>query len=138
MFPLFGQNSRKELSSKQLPPRLKLAIFAIGSRFVQQAFQAQIPSPAEFAKRADEAQQGKPVGLDEIKATFLLSVHHMSDSLDSLALADLGRLVRMAQVWSYRFTRSGATGRTEEFDLDEFSGIWWSIVTLETCCNALV
>ncbi|KIX01164.1 uncharacterized protein Z518_08889 [Rhinocladiella mackenziei CBS 650.93] len=139
-FPLFDQSQpRQKVDSPSLSPRLKLAMFTISSRFAKQPFADRIPSPTEFASAAEALGSQKCFSTDEIKSSFLLCVHHLSESLNWHSWTECGKLTRMAHLWSseYIVHQASNTSGKKKSDLEEYRSIWWSIVCLDTCCNSL-
>ncbi|GME38703.1 uncharacterized protein LTHEOB_12460 [Neofusicoccum parvum] len=127
-----------------------MAVFAVSSRF------AAIPppfTPEDFAQRAETFGKGTQLSIDEIKASFLLCVHAMSNPLDWNAIAEVGRVMRMADLYdTLRAQERGAFfpddpgedgqddaggGDASDCDAEEWKSVWWSIYSLDTCCNTL-
>lgn len=123
-----------------------MAVFAVSSRF------AVIPPPftaADFAQRAESFGKSTKLNMDEIKASFLLSVHAMSNPLDWNAIAEVGRVMRMADLYdalraqqrdAFVFDGAGGDwpdGDASNCDAEEWKSVWWSIYSLDTCCNTL-
>lgn len=113
LFPIFRRPSGASLAPlvSSLPARLKLAVFAVSYRFLDAstAAAASVPSGAEFARQASAAADSIPAelaplgcpDLDEIKATFLLCLYGLSESLSWNAVADISRLTRMAEMYAH-------------------------------------
>ncbi|KAK0638416.1 hypothetical protein DIS24_g9820 [Lasiodiplodia hormozganensis] len=115
-----------------------MAVFAVSSRF------AVIPppfTPADFAQRAETFGKGKELSIDEIKASFLLCVHAMSNTLDWNAIAEVGRVMRMADLYDTLrpkdFEFDGTGGDGSDCDAEEWKSVWWSIYSLDTCSITL-
>ncbi|KAF4535857.1 uncharacterized protein LTHEOB_12460 [Lasiodiplodia theobromae] len=120
-----------------------MAVFAVSSRF------AVVPppfTPADFAQRAETFGKSTKLSIDEIKASFLLCVHAMSNPLDWNAIAEVGRVMRMADLYDtlrpreFEFDGTGGDGQdgdASDCDAEEWKSVWWSIYSLDTCCTTL-
>lgn len=161
IYPLF----RNRLSSDQhrraqdVSPRLRMAIYAVSSRFASLDAVKCPVTPAAFAKRAASLRQTSDLTIDEIKASFLLCVHEISTSLSWDSVAEIARVTRMADLY-YALRLRGKThnnavkqsrdsnsegledcpqpnGTNDAMDMEEWKSVWWSIYSLDTCCSAL-
>lgn len=147
VYPLFNSESVGDNEEKQdVSPRLKLAMFAIAASLAKQSpIRVGLPSAENFAKLAESLVPGPISDIDEIKACFLLCVYHLSESLGDHALVEIGRLVRIARLWISRGVKDDKADRRshsgqgpKERVLEERALVWWSILSLETSCNALL
>ncbi|KAH7002436.1 hypothetical protein EDB80DRAFT_720579 [Ilyonectria destructans] len=144
----------------EIPPRLKMAIYAVSSRFAKPGFVNGTLSPGDFAKRAAALYRGERLSMDEIKASILLCVHDMSASVTWDAVAEIARLSRMADLYhtlcvdkesddSSDDARAGSDGDSDSspeafsdgaalnYDAEEWRSVWWCIYSLDTCCSAV-
>jgi hypothetical protein len=141
--------------TEKLPAQLKMATFALSSRFAEPQVTAILPSSAKFAKLATDLL---PVNascpdMNEIKTSFLLCLYNLSETLSWNSVAEIGKLIRMVEIYAQIRTREGhsvnigssnttGTSPLEGFKVDdaeseEWNSVWWCIYALETCSSAL-
>ncbi|KAL2876845.1 hypothetical protein SGCOL_007868 [Colletotrichum sp. CLE4] len=139
-----------------------MALFAVSSRF---ATPGVMPwSPEDFAQRAESLSNDSELTVDELKASFLLCLHAMSDSLTWATVTETTKITRMADLYytmhlGGKRNRSGsvfylgseedpgsgdglsASRNNEVEDLDaemeEWNRVWWCIYRLDSCCCAI-
>ncbi|KAI3558502.1 hypothetical protein CABS02_01117 [Colletotrichum abscissum] len=153
---------RRLRSALRMSPRLKMALFTVSSRFANPGV---IPwSPEDFANRAQSLSSDSELSVDELKASFLLCLHAMSDSLTWATVTETTKITRMADLY-YTMCLGGqrnvsgrafdlnsekdagggdglaARRRDEAEDLDaemeEWNRVWWCIYRLDSCCCAI-
>ncbi|KAK1672149.1 hypothetical protein BDP55DRAFT_673745 [Colletotrichum godetiae] len=153
---------RRLRNAIHMSPRLKIALFAVSSRF---ATPGVMPwSPEDFAQRAESLSNDSELSVDELKASFLLCLHAMSDSLTWATVTETTKITRMADLYytmhlGGKRNRSGsvfylgseedpgsgdglsASRNNEVEDLDaemeEWNRVWWCIYRLDSCCCAI-
>lgn len=100
--------------------------------------------------------KGSDLTMDELKASVLLYVYEMSESLRWDTVAEIARITRMAELYyALHFdSRSGETSKTSVFDdwmnlrgkerdissgqdAEEWNSVWWCIYSLDTSCSAV-
>ncbi|KAF2804542.1 uncharacterized protein BDZ99DRAFT_147344 [Mytilinidion resinicola] len=143
-YPLFRKPQPGEkCSAAHIPPRLKMAIFCVSSRFASRQGTEPLPSQSEFAERADNSGYKRELDLNEIKTCLLLCLHYFSESLNWHTLAEVGKLTRMAHLYGLRYLEQQENGvfwqdgAVLECDPEEWRNVWWCVYALDTCCNAL-
>ncbi|OHE92205.1 hypothetical protein CORC01_12499 [Colletotrichum orchidophilum] len=160
-YPLFEScPDRRPGERLDMSPRLKMALFAVSSRFVAPGFLTW--SPGDFAQRAKSLFNDSDLSVDELKASFLLCFHAMSDSLTWATVTEATKITRMADLY-YKLhlggkrnesdtafylgsdgaaCRDGVTARQggDAGDLGskmkEWNRVWWCIYRLDACCCA--
>ncbi|KAK1625133.1 hypothetical protein BDP81DRAFT_436199 [Colletotrichum phormii] len=154
---------RRLRNAIHMSPRLKMALFAVSSRF---ATPGVMPwSPEDFAQRAKSLSNDSELSVDELKASFLLCLHAMSDSFTWRTVTETTKITRMADLYytmhlGGKRNRSGSVfylgsdedpgsgGRlsasrkseVEDFDaeMEEWNRVWWCIYRLDSCCCAFM
>ncbi|KAK7443680.1 hypothetical protein Landi51_09028 [Colletotrichum acutatum] len=139
-----------------------MALFTVSSRF---ATPGVMPwSPEDFAQRAKCLSNDSELSVDELKASFLLCLHAMSDSLTWATVTETTKITRMADLYytmrlggqrkesGRNFHRNdeedagggdglAARRRDGADDLDaemeEWNRVWWCIYRLDSCCCAI-
>ncbi|KXH41589.1 hypothetical protein CSAL01_01091 [Colletotrichum salicis] len=139
-----------------------MALFAVSSQF---ATPGVVPwSPEDFAQRAKSLLNDSELSVDELKASFLLCLHAMSDSLTWATVTETTKITRMADLYYtmhlggkrnesgsvfYLGSEEGpgsggglsASRKNEVEDLDaemeEWNRVWWCIYRLDSCCCAI-
>lgn len=153
---------RRLRSALRMSPRLKMALFTVSSRFANPGVMPW--SPEDFANRAQSLSSDSELSVDELKASFLLCLHAMSDSLTWATVTETTKITRMADLY-YTMRLGGqrnvsgrafdlnseedagggdglaARRREEAEDLDaemeEWNRVWWCIYRLDSCCCAI-
>ncbi|PVH70743.1 hypothetical protein DL98DRAFT_521447 [Cadophora sp. DSE1049] len=86
---------------------------------------------------------GAPAGVDDLKTLFLLALYEFRNSPNRKAWTVTGNLVRLAFHYGLHLidardcTFVDPNG-TDAAEVEELRYLWWSIYTLDTCCNLTV
>lgn len=93
---------------------------------------------------SDIVLYGSPAGPDDLKTLFLLGLYEFRNSPNRKAWNVTGHLVRQAYHYGLHQIESPGgcsfidqTASTAS-DLEELRYLWWSIYTLDTCCNLTI
>jgi hypothetical protein len=115
-------------------------VFAIASRFATEQRPSQIKTPTEYASQVQRTERQNESLIDEVKTEFLLCVYNLAESLSRHSLSDLGRVIRLATLCGGQFLADperAQPGSSADMKLEEWKSLWWSIYTLDVCCNTL-
>ncbi|RKK80933.1 hypothetical protein BFJ71_g15776 [Fusarium oxysporum] len=158
IYPLF-RRPYACLSSRKIPdlsPRLKMAIYAVSARFASPDVLGGPASSKPFAQFAMNLNQGSDLTMDELKASLLLYVYEMSETVRWDTVAEIARITRMAELYyALHFdSRPGEPSKASTFDdgmslrsqereissglaAEEWNSVWWCIYSLDTSCSAV-
>ncbi|EMT69654.1 hypothetical protein FOC4_g10003388 [Fusarium odoratissimum] len=158
IYPLF-RHPYPCLSSRKIPdlsPRLKMAIYAVSARFASPDVLGGPASSKPFAQFAMNLNKGSDLTMDELKASLLLYIYEMSETMRWDTVAEIARITRMAELYyALHFdSRSGEPSKASTFDdgmnlrsqerdissgraAEEWNSVWWCIYSLDTSCSAV-
>ncbi|KAJ3460913.1 hypothetical protein MRS44_011780 [Fusarium solani] len=158
IYPLF-RHPYPCLSSRKIPdlsPRLKMAIYAVSARFASPDVLGGPASSKLFAQLAMNLNKGSDLTMDELKASVLLYVYEMTETLRWDTVAEIARITRMAELYyALHFdSRPGEPSKASTFDdgmhlrsqerdissshaAEEWNSVWWCIYSLDTSCSAV-
>ncbi|KAI8711252.1 Zn(2)-C6 fungal-type domain-containing protein [Fusarium sp. LHS14.1] len=141
---------------RDLSPRLKMAIYAVSARFASPEVLGGLASSKRFAQLAMNLNKGSDLTMDELKASILLYVYEMSESMRWDTVVEIARITRMAELYyALHFdTRPGESSETSVMDdwmhlrkrerdvssghdAEEWNSVWWCIYSLDTSCSAV-
>ena len=77
--------------------------------------------------------------MDELKASILLCLYKLAKATTWEAVADMGRLTRMAELY-YRIIAANdqnAGGSRSKLESEELRTVWWCIYSLDTFFSAM-
>lgn len=159
IYPLFRRHSTlSSRNSPNAPPRLKLAIHAVASRFAGPGVLKGPISSTQFAQMAKNSERDSDLDIDEIKASLLLCIHGMSESLNWEIVAEIARISRMAELYytlkhekdhedtiilasgdeTLSVSQESLEHETDKYrDTEDWKSVWWCIYSLDTICSAL-
>lgn len=133
-----------------------MAIYAVSARFASPEVLGGPASSKRFAQLAMNLNKGSDLTMDELKASLLLYVYEMSESLRWDTVAEIARITRMAELYyalhfDSRPGESSKTGILDDWmhlrsqkrdissgpDAEEWNSVWWCIYSLDTSCSAV-
>jgi hypothetical protein len=145
MYPLFCKHEfYRRLRGGRISARLKMAMFSVACHFMDRTGTDIMFTPTQFARTTEALAATRTFCINEIRATFLLCVHYLSESLNWHVLSEMGSLVRMTYLCGLNdldrpencpFYEPGVTLDSE---IEEWRSLWWCIYYLDTSCNALM
>ncbi|ETS84378.1 hypothetical protein PFICI_02403 [Pestalotiopsis fici W106-1] len=119
--------------------RLRMSIYAVASLYTSSHQQGYPLSPDDFVTRATHRANAANLTMDELKASILLCLYKLAKATTWEAVADMGRLTRMAELY-YRIIAANdqnAGGSRSKLESEELRTVWWCIYSLDTFFSAM-
>ncbi|KPM41735.1 hypothetical protein AK830_g4858 [Neonectria ditissima] len=110
-----------------------------------------------FAQHATHLGRSPSLTLDELKASLLLCIFDMSESVSWDTVTEVARITRMAELyhglrldgnhaersqaetcWDKPITggKQSKSSNSVDYEMEEWKSVWWCIYSLDTSCNA--
>lgn len=154
IFPLFRRVAfEADLLDDRVPESLLYLMFALASRYVpaselSQIFGPDMTEPWEYfsqmgfkkSRFSDENDSDAPISLDDVKTSFLLTLHEYTSFPGRKAWMRVGNTVRVAiAAGLHQLDQPGQHNATPmlEAEREEWRQTWWAVWRVDSSINVL-